>query len=438
MKGGYSRSTVRIAVTLFVALLLTTSAAHAQVSSQGPNSPGTVVSDSSIGTAPWSNPSDAVSSNNVYAQAIVQPAPDDITEYLKATGFGFSLPSTAFIRGIQVEIERFSLLGFIQDHAVRIVKGGVIGSEDRSAGGAWPSVDTYASYGGSSDLWGETWSASDINSSGFGAALSGADTSADIGSVDHIRITVSYSLCGDGLVSAPEEQCDDGNTANGDCCSSSCQYEPNGNPCTSDGNVCTDDTCNATGTCQHTNNTGPCPDDGNVCTDDVCSGGACTHPNNTGPCPDDGDVCTDDVCSGGACTHPDNTAPCDDGDPCTSGDVCAAGVCAGSGICVDAYKCYLARDLKNPRFTRVDGVSTSDDFSTQSVDVKRPKYVCNPAGLDGAPINNPGLYLTCYLIKAASLAPRPSVEVSTQFQTSKFELKKGKLICAPSTQTSVP
>ncbi|MBI3784797.1 MAG: DUF4215 domain-containing protein [Deltaproteobacteria bacterium] len=49
----------------------------------------------------------------------------------------------------------------------------------------------------------------------------------------------------------------------------------NGTPCTSDGNVCTDDTCNGTSpTCQHTNNTASC-NDGDGCPADTCSGGIC-------------------------------------------------------------------------------------------------------------------------------------------------------------------
>jgi cysteine-rich repeat protein len=56
--------------------------------------------------------------------------------------------------------------------------------------------------------------------------------------------------CGNGVVTPPE-QCDDGNTANGDCCSSTCRYEPNGSSCPDDGNVCTTDLCNATGACVH-------------------------------------------------------------------------------------------------------------------------------------------------------------------------------------------
>jgi hypothetical protein len=89
----------------------------------------------------------------------------------------------------------FSLDGWgIVDNAVRIVKSGTIGSTDRSSGTNWPQTFGYTSYGGSSDLWGETWTPSDINSSDFGFAISaigeGPNTTAQ---VDNVRITVYYS-----------------------------------------------------------------------------------------------------------------------------------------------------------------------------------------------------------------------------------------------------
>ena len=49
------------------------------------------------------------------------------------------------------------------------------------------------------------------------------------------------------------------------------------------------------------------------------------------PCTSDGNVCTDDQCNGaGACVHPANTAPCDDGLFCTATDTCAGGTCGGT------------------------------------------------------------------------------------------------------------
>ncbi len=60
--------------------------------------------------------------------------------------------------------------------------------------------------------------------------------------------SVCSENCGDGVVVGTEE-CDDGNTTDGDCCSSSCDYEASGSSC-DDGDACTDvDTCNGAGTC---------------------------------------------------------------------------------------------------------------------------------------------------------------------------------------------
>lgn len=76
-------------------------------------------------------------------------------------------------------------------------------------------------------------------------------------------------FCGDDFVNVlGGEQCDDGNDANGDCCSSTCRYEAFNAPC-EDGFFCTiNDRCDSTGTCL----TGPpntCADT-NACTTDSC------------------------------------------------------------------------------------------------------------------------------------------------------------------------
>jgi hypothetical protein len=60
-------------------------------------------------------------------------------------------------------------------------------------GNAWPDADTYQTYGGSSDLWGTTWTPSTVNHAGFGMELQ-ADALNSIASIDHIRITVYYSI----------------------------------------------------------------------------------------------------------------------------------------------------------------------------------------------------------------------------------------------------
>lgn len=119
--------------------------------------------------------------------------------------------------------------------------------------------------------------------------------------------------CGNGVVQAGEE-CDDGNTADGDCCSSTCQYEEEGSNCPADDEVCTDDMCDATGACVH-----PAGNTGAVCR---AAAGECDLAEEcdgiSSVCPDDG--------------FQPNDAPCtDDGLYCSGAETCQNGTCASSG-----------------------------------------------------------------------------------------------------------
>jgi len=212
------------------------------------------------------------------------------------------------------------------------------------------------------------------------------------GGTNGAAVFVFDPLCGDGMLGAGE-QCDDGNNAAGDCCSPTCQRDPNGDACTDgnactsgeacqdgacvgglrvdcdDHNACTDDDCRPATGCVHTNNTAACDDgdactvgdtcrggscrpgtakncsDDNPCTDDSCAvpGGTCMHVNNAAPCAPDTDPCTSDVCDGGSCTHPAvrEGGTCNDGNACTVGEVCLNGVCGGgsSRNCDDGNPC---------------------------------------------------------------------------------------------------
>jgi hypothetical protein len=82
--------------------------------------------------------------------------------------------------------------------------------------------------------------------------------------------------------------------------------------------------------------------------------------------------------------------------------------------------------------------NTSDQLTSEVVTVEKVRFSCAPVDKNGEGISNSDAYLTCYQVKAAKLAPRPRVEVSTQFQVSRLELKKPTLLCVPSTKTLVP
>jgi cysteine-rich repeat protein len=165
--------------------------------------------------------------------------------------------------------------------------------------------------------------------------------------------------CGNGTLE-PGEVCDDGNTANGDGCSTACAIEPcwsctglpsacaplpAGIACADDGNPCTDDLCDGNGNCG-VPNTAPC-DDGLFCTGtDTCAGGSCAHT---------GDPCTarpqcDDVCDEAQdqCVSPFGTPCADDGNPCTVDRCDGSGGCthpagnAGTECRADAGQCDVA------------------------------------------------------------------------------------------------
>jgi hypothetical protein len=173
------------------------SAAHAQQIA-GPNDGSSATNVG--GGAAWTNPLDAIGSDDMPAEVAPGGSP---SAYLQVTGFftPLDIPSAASIIGITVAIERSAtannLTMFVKDSSVKIVKGNVIGgTEHADTVTHWPTADTIATYGSSSDLWGQTWTASDVTSSTFGVAISVIDsTGLTAGGVDNIQITVDYSLC---------------------------------------------------------------------------------------------------------------------------------------------------------------------------------------------------------------------------------------------------
>jgi len=160
-------------------------------SSYGPIFAGTGSNDASVGTIAWTNTGNITADDGATANI---PFTSGTTNYLTATNYGFSIPSGSTINGITAEIKEVNgeFGGITKDNAVRIIKGGVIQSSNKANTNIWPA-GVYVSYGGTSDLWGASWSAADINSSGFGLAISAFLSSSDNPSIDAIRITVNYT-----------------------------------------------------------------------------------------------------------------------------------------------------------------------------------------------------------------------------------------------------
>lgn len=189
-------------VILYLAVQLYFLSVNAQCVSTSFISASTFSSDNSIGIYNFSSPGNAQSSNNARASAasLISLLSGD-TYYLKATGFGFTIPSYASICGITAEVEcratGLLLTAAIRDNEVKLIKDGVITGANKALPGDWGSTDAYRSYGGVADLWSTTLTPADVNDPDFGIAFSAsiialiaALPSADI---DHIRLKVDYN-----------------------------------------------------------------------------------------------------------------------------------------------------------------------------------------------------------------------------------------------------
>lgn len=155
------------------------------------------VNDSSVGTTVWTNPGNAASVNAVSAS--ISNNATTTSQYLKCTNFSFTglIPTGSTITGITATIGRSGgTFGTVKDSSVRILKGGVIGATNKATATNWPTTGiTAANYGGASDMWGETWSISDIESSGFGLAVSATLTYSFFSvqaNIDYLQLTVHY------------------------------------------------------------------------------------------------------------------------------------------------------------------------------------------------------------------------------------------------------
>jgi hypothetical protein len=105
------------------------------------------------------------------------------TQYLKVNNFQFNIPEDAIILGIELELTRkashisASTYDYcVRDYNLTLIKNGkqvfwsVFTPADRNE--KWATTDVTNVYGGDENLWGDTWSPSDINNPEFGAMLS--------------------------------------------------------------------------------------------------------------------------------------------------------------------------------------------------------------------------------------------------------------------------
>lgn len=214
-------------------------------------------------------------------------------------------------------------------------------------------------------------------------------------------------FCGNGLIETGE-QCDDDNSLDGDCCSSSCQFEAATSDCQLDSDLCTIDQCDGAGSCVSA---------GNV----SCQASA-------PPC-EGGEQCNP---STGACDAlPDAPlgATCDaDSDACTIDECNGSGSCVlleeNPEACIDHYLCYKAKPTTP--FTDVQ-LTLNDPFEFTLATAKKPKLICPSADDGGSGILDPSTHQEAYLIKQNTRhTKRLGIQVTDRFGTITVDTKKAR------------
>lgn len=180
------------------------------MATSGPRFPGTAASDlSNGGTAAWANPSNIAADDGTLASVESDPsgfsgyASVSLSGYLKASNFGFAIPTGSTINGIEMTYERaqqFQDGADVTESIVQLLQGGTPGGTNKAntVVGSLPTTTlTPVTYGGASDTWGRSWTAEQINASNFGVAISLLLTCDEVNPaqafVDYVSVTVHYT-----------------------------------------------------------------------------------------------------------------------------------------------------------------------------------------------------------------------------------------------------
>lgn len=168
-------------------------------STAGPNSPATFAD---LGDGPvWLDVSNVASSNNSYATCTVDTFGTSGT--LRARNFGFAIPGGATITRIKAEVEAasdaISPSVYVAGISLAIHN---VGNVDDQIASATPGIadltvtDAYYSVDQTQAAWGTSLTVAQVNAATFAVDVTFAEDgngSAQTVSVDHIRVTITYT-----------------------------------------------------------------------------------------------------------------------------------------------------------------------------------------------------------------------------------------------------
>lgn len=156
---------------------------------------------------PWANPTNALVLDGSYASVqVTSTAP--LTQFLEISGLAFTIPAGATITGIQVDIDGYYLpnVGTAPSYNIFLSKAGTPIYGISKSASVNPAPLAYTTFGGPGDIWGGSWTSSDINSASFGFALQGswiAGGSSPTLFVNYVRVSVFYTTLSSAITVTP-------------------------------------------------------------------------------------------------------------------------------------------------------------------------------------------------------------------------------------------
>lgn len=142
---------------------------------------------SSAGTVAWKTTTNTVTAGSLTITS----------HYLLCTGFGFALPTNATINGLVATIqETASAGGKIKDNSVKLLTSSTLTGTEHALTSSWANGTANVTYGTTTDTWGITISAANVNNSGFGLGISVTVSHSSNAVVNSVQFQVYYTLGG--------------------------------------------------------------------------------------------------------------------------------------------------------------------------------------------------------------------------------------------------
>lgn len=158
----------------------------------GPNSAG-AGANAGLYSPAWTNPGNITAADATYADVTMPGMAFQGSDVLFGSAFGFAVPSTANITGLQVDVRGYADASGLTFNCY-VIRGGAIQGTDGTTP-AVPLSNSYTTFGGLGNLWGTSWSAANVNLStdGFGVTVGSNTIVSTSAHIDHMRLTVYYN-----------------------------------------------------------------------------------------------------------------------------------------------------------------------------------------------------------------------------------------------------